>query len=640
MRRLLARLRALGTELQRRRVHRVAGLYAVTLFVILQLADVTFEPLGISSLWLAVLVVAGTSAFPVALILAWIFDITEDGLRQAAPGSIADTLGRTPARRVVTVLGVATVSVVSGWGAWQVTSPGGSMVPGTPMVDAAIPDLDPRRIAVLYLDDHSEDGSLGHLAAELTEGLLHELGTVDGLQVASRNAVKPYRYNAVSLDSIVRVLRAGSLVEGSVTRAGDRVRATVQLIDGATLSHLGSHVVEGSLADPFAFQDSLTFYVARTLRQRLGREIRVRSARAGTDDAEAWTAFARGRDELDEYERYRDGDKEAAHEALLRADSLFRLALDRDPDWESPLLQRAVALGRLAALHGPLPGALDPERAARADSILAEALERNPGSESALAFRGWLRARLARTPGVPDAPELIAGAEEDLRAALSIDSNIANAWWTLSEVLVRQARFLEAVEAAEHALDADAFLEVEEQALFSLQYSISQLGPRDDAIRLCDEGRRRFPLNTNFVACRFVILGSYPQAQPDVAHARALLDSLVAASPAGDRETWRTYGTVWLARVLARSGDADGARAMLDQVREPGRTPPALAYDEAHVQLLLGDREEAVRLLASYLTIDPDTAFIRKDWWFEGLRDFEPFQDLVGPGRKNDGGEA
>lgn len=630
MRRLLAKLHEVVTELRRRRVHRVAVLYAVTFFVLLQVADVTFEPLGIPIIWVAVLVVVGMAGFPVALVLAWLFDITDEGLQQDTAGPVTNMLGRTPALRAVTILATATVSAALGWGAWQIRAPVDSVdLLGSAAAEAARA-LDPRRIAVLYLDDHSEDGSLGYLAAELTEGLLHELGQVDGLQVASRNAVKPYRYAAVSMDSIIRALQVGSVVEGSVTRAGDRVRATVQLIDGATGNHIDSHIVDGSLDDPFAFQDSLTSYIARALRRRLGREIRVRTARSGTNDARAWTAFARGRGELEDYERYRDDDAEAADAALMRADSLFRVAQELDSEWQQPILQRAVVAGRLAALHGPLPGALDTVRAATSDSLLSLALGRNPDSEAALAFRGWLRARLARTPGVPNAPELLDAAEGDLRAALVIDDGLAGAWWTLSEVLVRKARFVEAVEAAENALDADAFLEVQELALFSLQYSVSQLGPRDDALRLCNEGRRRFPLNPNFVACRFVILGSYPQAEPDVDHAYALLDSLVAASPIGDRETWQTYGTVWVARVIARSGDADSARAVLDGVREPGRTPPSLAYDEAHIQLLLGDRDEAVRLLELYLTIDPDTAFIREDWWFEELRDYQPFRDLVG----------
>jgi len=638
MGRFVDRLVALYQELRRRRVYRMAGLYAVSLFVLLQVADATFDPLGIPPIWVAVLVVVGVAGFPVAVVLAWMFDLTDEGIRQEDPGPLADMLGRTRVRRATTVLCTASASIMLGVSAWHLAVPDGAPVPGGVAAEEALPDLDPRRIAVLYFDDHSEDGSLGYLAAELTEGLLNELGNVEGLQVASRNAVKPYRYDAVSLDSIVGHLRVGSLVEGSVTRAGNRVRATVQLIDGGTLSHMASQMVEGTLDDPFAFQDSLTSYVARTLRQRLGREVLVRFDRAGTDDPQAWTAFARGRDEIEGYEAFREVDKAAANAALVRADSLFREAARHDPDWLGPQVQQAVVAGRLAALHGPLPGTLDTARARVAESLLARVLEKDPDAWEALAFRGWLRARLVRTPGIPRASEILTGAEEDLRAALALNPRSAQAWWTLSEILVRRARFLEAVDAAERALKADAFLEVEEQALFSLQYSVSQLGPVDEAVRLCDEGRRRFPLNPNFVACRFVILGSYPQVEPDVDNARALLDSLVAASPAGDRETWQTYGKVWLARVLARAGEADGARALLDEVRQPGRTPPALAYDEAHIQLLMGDRGAAVDLLKLYLTVDPDTAFLREDWWFEPLRDFGPFRALVGLPPSDPGG--
>lgn len=630
MGRFIQRLLTLYGELRRRRVYRMAGLYAVSLFVLLQVADVTFDPLGIPPIWVAVMVVAGVAGFPVAVVLAWMFDVTDEGLQQEEPGPLAEMLGRTRVRRVTTILCTASASVFLGVSAWHVAVPDASAEVDGTSAGESFPDLDPRRIAVLYLDDHTADGSLGYLAAELTEGLLNELGNVEGLEVASRNAVKPYRYAAVSLDSIVRHLGVGSLVEGSVTRAGDRVRATVQLIDGTTLSHLSSHMVEGTLDDPFAFQDSLTFFVARALRLRLGREVRIRSNRAGTGDPLAWTTFARGRDELEGYEAFRVVDKDAADAALLRADSLFREAEAHDPDWLAPVTHQALVAGNLAALHGPLPGALDTARARVADALLARVLAKNPEAGDALTYRGWLRARLARTPGVPRASEILAGAEEDLRAALALYPRNAQAWWTLSEVLVRQARFLEAVDAAERGLKADAFLEVEDKALFSLQYSVSQLGPVDEAVRLCDEGRRRFPLNPNFVACRFVILGSYPQVAPDVGKAQALYDSLAVASPAGDRETWQTYGKVWLARVFARAGQADTARALLAQVHPSGQTPPELAYDEAHIQLLMGDRAAAVELLRVYLTIDPDTAFIRKDWWFESLRDFGPFRALVG----------
>jgi len=116
MRRLLLRLQKLAGELRRRRVHRVAGVYAVTLFIALQVADVTFEPLGVPIIWLAVLVVAGMAGFPVALVLAWLFDVTDDGIEQTTAGSLANLLGSSPARRAATILGTAATSTALGWG--------------------------------------------------------------------------------------------------------------------------------------------------------------------------------------------------------------------------------------------------------------------------------------------------------------------------------------------------------------------------------------------------------------------------------------------------------------------------------------------------------------------------------------------
>lgn len=597
----------------------------VTLFILLQVAD-ALEPLGFGARSLAVMLVVGVAGFPVVLVLAWMFDLTDEGVRQAEPGPLADLLGGTPVRRSATVFFTALLSVGLGWGAWEVWLGTRTELPGSPEFAA----LDPRRIGVLYLDDYSEDGSLGYLAAALTEGLVHELSTVEGLRVASRSAVKVYRNSEVPLDSIVRALEVGSLVEGSVTQAGDRIRATVQLIDGETLEHLDSQVIEGSLDDPFAFQDSLTSTVTRALRRRLGQEIRIRAARKGTDDPVAWTAYARGNDEVTTYLQLREVDQEGAMRALERADSLFALAESQDGTWLQAVVRRAWSIERKAALRAPLPGALDTTLAAVADSILGSALRRDPAFAEALAQRGQLRMRLARTPGVPDPNGLLEEGEADVRAALRIKVDLPDAWWTLSEVLVRQGRFEEAVEAAERALAADAFLEVEGEALWSLAYAVLQRGPDDQVIRLCDEGRRRFPESANFVWCRFVILGAFPQVEPDVDHAHALFDSLLAASPDASRDVYRDYGTVWLARVAARAGMADSARAMLDRVREPGETPSDLAYDEAHVQVLLGDRAEAVRLLGRYLAEESDTAFVRSDWWFEGLRDYPPFRKLVG----------
>ncbi|HVG44868.1 MAG TPA: BTAD domain-containing putative transcriptional regulator, partial [Longimicrobium sp.] len=137
----------------------------------------------------------------------------------------------------------------------------------------APPGYDPRRVAVLYLDDYSKGGELGYLANGLTESLIHALSQVQALEVISRNGVKPYRDRAVRFDSLVADLRVGSVVEGSVQRSGDSVRVTVQLVDANTGAHLQSRTLVHSMTGIFALEDALADSVSGFLRRRLGEVV-------------------------------------------------------------------------------------------------------------------------------------------------------------------------------------------------------------------------------------------------------------------------------------------------------------------------------------------------------------------------------
>src|SRR5690242_14108908 len=122
--------------------------------------------------------------------------------------------------------------------------------------------LDPKRIAVLYFDDLSENHSLGYLADGITEALIADLARVQPLTVISRNGVTPYRGLTVQPDSIARALAAGTLVTGSVEQTGDRFRVTVRLVDGASGADFKRASFEQRAGDVLAIRDSLTGRVA------------------------------------------------------------------------------------------------------------------------------------------------------------------------------------------------------------------------------------------------------------------------------------------------------------------------------------------------------------------------------------------
>lgn len=630
MQRLIERLAAFLSEMKRRKVYRVVVLYCVGAYAVIELSDIVLPVIGAPESGLALVLAIVVAGLPIAVLLGWMYDLTQSGLlRDSADRSVIRA--RTRAGRAARVFVVLTASGLLGWASWTLANdPSAPEAAATPELD--VPGHDPRRIAVLYFDDHSEGQKLGYLAAGLTESLIHELTGVSGLEVMSRSAVKPFRERATATDSIVAALGVGSLVEGSVTQAGNTIRATVQLIDGRTGAHLDSRVVEGSADSIFAFHDALADSLGRALRRHLGREIRLRGARAGTESQTAWTLYQRGNDLLFTGRRTEDRlGRQGRLEAVLRADSLLVQARAVDSEWVSPALARVNVATRLASLEGPRPGALDTvwarEAIHRADRILDE----HPDEAGALESRAWTRLRLAGTPGVGSYQQLLDSAQTDLERAIRVDPDRAGAWWLLSEVLINKGQFAEAVEAADRALEADVFLDVEESAVHTLFYSTLQLGPVDEAIRWCDEGHERFPENANFVRCKLLILGTFPQVEPDVDRAWALLDELLAVASIRSREAFRLFGGAHVAQVLARAGLADSARAVLRAIRGP-EPPPHLASHEAKVQLLLGNEDEALRLLRLYLTVDADTAYLGRDWWFDELHDHPGFRELVGTG--------
>lgn len=629
MQRLIERLVALLSELKRRKVYRVLIVYCVGAYAVLELSDIVLPVLGAPENAMALVLALIVAGFPIALLLGWMYDLTQAGLQR-------DPRDRRPVRytrsgRLARILVVVAASGLLGWASWSLArEPAEAEAGVTAESELDIPPGDPRRIAVLYLDDHSEDHGLDYLAAGLTESLIHELSSVPGLAVSSRNAVKPFRgERSVSLDSILRALDVGSLVEGSVTREGDRLRATIQLIDGRTGSHLSSQVVEGPADSIFAFQDELADSVSRALRRRLGREIRLEGARAGTESQEAWELYQRAGALMERWERMKDylGPGES-DDVLARADSLLERARELDPDWEEPGVLRIHMAFRLADIGDPGPGWLDEVWAdtaiARADRLLAS----HPRNARALELRGATRLRLFTTPGVATGG-LLDRARADLERSIQIEPDRASSWARLSETLIYQNRYVEAWEAAERALEADVFLETEESTLHKVFYAYLQFGPFDEADELCDRGYERFPGSLNFIRCKLLVLGTFPQVEPDVDRAWELFEELLDAAPERSRGAWRLFGGMHVAQVLARAGLADSALSVLRAVRGDQVPAPAAGH-EAKVHLLLGDEAEAVRMLERYLQFETDTAYVAQDWWYEGLHENPRFRALVG----------
>src|SRR5256885_2922263 len=181
--------------------------------------------------------------------------------------------------RGVVLAGVAVVVALAGW---AVLGRGRARTGGAPGGG-----LDPRHVAVLYLEDLSPKHDLAYLADGLTETLIADLKRA-GLDVVSKNGVARYRGTEIPPDSVARAVSAGTLVRGAIDESGGRYRVSVRLIEGSS----GADFRRGSFEVPkgnlLSIRDSLAGDVADFLRQRLREEVRLREEEAGTRSPEAW----------------------------------------------------------------------------------------------------------------------------------------------------------------------------------------------------------------------------------------------------------------------------------------------------------------------------------------------------------------
>jgi len=530
-------------------------------------------------------------------------------------------------------IAVGVIVIVLAWAGW-------TWFRGAGRSGGAGGGLDPRHVAVRYFQDLSPGKELAYLADGLTEGLIDQLSPVTGLSVISRNGVAPYRDPEVSRDSIARALGVGSLIEGTVEPVAGRLRVTVRLVDGPSGADLDRKTYELAAGSAPTVRDSLTQEVSRMLRGRLGEEIRMREIRAGTGNVEAWVLLQRGeRLRKDAAASLAAADTAGASRQLASADSLLANAASLDERWVRPWAER----GWTAHQQLGLASGFNPQYYNRWLTVglghAGRALALAPNDADALELRGTLRYYrwiLNLAPNAATADSLLAGAEADLRAAVSVNPQQAGAWALLSHLHMRLSQTAEGKLAALRAYEADPYLAQAASVLWRLYQSSLDLEDGVEAAKWCAEGGRRFPPDRNFVECQ-ITLNALPGQRPDVPRMWQLLEQNLDRYPPNQREYRRRRGELLVAMTLVRAGLPDSARHVALRARGPTLDPTSdLVYIEAMLRNMLGDRDEALRLVGVHLAANPqDRATMAKDytWWWAGIRDDPRFRTLVGAAR-------
>ena len=253
-------------ELRRRHVVRFAIGYCAAAFVLLQLGEIVLPAFGMGELGLRILVMVVVLGFPPGVALAWVYELTRDGIRRTPDSPAQGMLPRV-------AFFVLTIGIAGGLAGWL--SSRGAFTPAGEQEAIALETYDPDQpitsIAVLPLEDFSPDASQAYFVAGLQEELTASLSRLEWLRVASRTSTMQYQATTSSAPVIGRELGVDALVEGSVTLAGDQVRITLQLIHAASDSHIETFRFDREMTDVLALQSEVAMAVTSAIPGMLAR---------------------------------------------------------------------------------------------------------------------------------------------------------------------------------------------------------------------------------------------------------------------------------------------------------------------------------------------------------------------------------
>jgi TolB-like protein/Tfp pilus assembly protein PilF len=332
-------------EVKRRKVYRVAAAYVIAGGGIIQLASAAFPAWELPNWALRLVIVLLLVGFPIALILGWAFDVTAQGIKTtptAAP--------RRQVRRNVIMLATAGVVMSAAVGFFVL-----------PRASAHKVD---KSIAVLPFQNLSDDPQNAYFADGIQDDVLTSLSKIGDLRVISRTSVMQYRDKATNVRDIGKALGVSNVLEGSVRRAGNKVRVNVQLIDANSDEHVWANDYDRDVTDVFAIQSDLAQKIAEALQAKLSPGEKSMMERKPTENGEAYLAFVQAHDLSCAFEDV---------EKLKQSEQLYARAIELDPNF-------ALAIARYSQLESWFLHDIDrtPERREKARTLAERALQLQP----------------------------------------------------------------------------------------------------------------------------------------------------------------------------------------------------------------------------------------------------------------------
>ena len=304
-------------ELKRRNVYKVAIAYAVIAWLLIQAASILFPTFEAPGWVMKVFVAMIAAGFPIALILAWAFELTPEGIKRAEDVAPHESITRRTGRKIdFVIIGVfALVITLLLFDRYR---------PGRTSRVSALPE---KSIAVLPFENLSEEKADAYFAEGIQNEILTKLAAIRDLKVISRTSTAKYQSKPDNLKTVAQELGVSNILEGAVQRGSEKVRVNVQLIDARTDAHLWAKSYDRDLKDVLRVESEVSEEIAEALKANLSPGESQTLATTSTQDTEAHDLFLRG-----QYE-FHQAESSLAPETYDRADSYFRQALARDPNF-------------------------------------------------------------------------------------------------------------------------------------------------------------------------------------------------------------------------------------------------------------------------------------------------------------------
>jgi len=570
-------------ELKRRNVYKVAVAYVVAGWALAQGIAQVFPVFDIPNWIVRVIVLLIVIGFPIALVLAWAFELTPEGLKRTEAADAAHQHSRSRVWIYVVIFGSAISVGLFFLGRYTAPSVNGG---------SKSPD---KSIAVLPFENLSRDPDNAYFTEGVQEEILTRLAKVADLRVIARTSTERYKSSPENLPQIATQLGVAHILEGSVQKAAEQVRVSVQLINASTQTHLWAETYDRKLTDIFAVESDIAKTIADTLRAKLSDPEQHAITARPTENAEAYQLYLKG--------RYFWNKRTGAD--LKKAIDYFHQAIGIDPNY-------ALAYAGLADAYGLLSGygaASPKDSLPQAKAAAKKALE----LDNTL---GEAHASLAQVLFAYDFN--FAEANRAFRRAIELNPNYATAHqWYGQGGLAPLGQFEDAVAEMKRALELDPLSVIINADLGSVLCSARRYDAAIEQLRKTVEMDPRFYYAHWNLGQALEVKGLVEEAIVEYQKAIALDDDPLSPG--------------LLAHLYAKLGKKDEARQLLERLREASQRRYVTPYIFAIIHLGLGEKEQAIGFLErTYEDRDGyNLVFIKVDPFLDPLRGDARFEALV-----------